>query len=134
LVGLDLGSIGPAIGKLGVIGLAVSGVVILVVACPGIALIRTIFAAADPDGAERPGLPEAPPGRLRSALRERQNRAAGQTAAGCGITQPGRIAASYPHLHRGHLASGRLSADKANAPGGVGPCGRRRSPLLMAGR
>jgi hypothetical protein len=32
MVGLDLGSIGPAIGKLGVIGLAVSGVVILVVA------------------------------------------------------------------------------------------------------
>ncbi len=45
MVGLDLGSIGPAIGKLGVTCLAVSGVVILVVACLGIALIRTIFAA-----------------------------------------------------------------------------------------
>jgi len=40
---------------------------------------------------ERPGLPEALTHRLRSALRERQNRAAGQAAAGCGITEPGGL-------------------------------------------
>ncbi len=43
VVGLDLGSVGPAIGRLAVTGLAVSGAVVLVVACLGAVVIRAIL-------------------------------------------------------------------------------------------
>ena len=66
---------------------------------------------------ERPGLPEALTHRLRSALRERQTLAAGQTAAGCGITEPGGLPPAILICIEAIWASGRLSADKANAPG-----------------
>lgn len=43
VVGLDLGSIGQATGRLAVTGLAVSGVVVLVIACLGAVVLRAIL-------------------------------------------------------------------------------------------
>ncbi|HKA97787.1 MAG TPA: HAMP domain-containing protein [Streptosporangiaceae bacterium] len=43
VVGLDLGGIGRAVGRLAVTGLAVSGAVILVAACLGVAVTRAIL-------------------------------------------------------------------------------------------
>jgi two-component system OmpR family sensor kinase len=43
VIGLDLASIGQAIGRLAVTGLAVSGVVVLVIACLGAVVVRAIL-------------------------------------------------------------------------------------------
>jgi two-component system, OmpR family, sensor kinase len=64
VVGIDLASVGRAVGRLVVTGLAVSGAAVLMVACLGILLIRVLSRpAAPPAETGDSGRPDEQPGR-----------------------------------------------------------------------